>query len=38
VIDGKDAQLEKAVELILKDLKPFKPLEQPADPVRVAGY
>ena len=38
VIDGKDAQLEKAVELILKDLKPVKPMEQPADPVRVAGY
>ena len=38
VINGKDAQLERAVELILKDLKPVKPVEQPSDPVRVANY
>jgi len=37
VINGKDAQLEKAVELILKDLTPLKPVEQPLDPVRVAN-
>ncbi len=38
ILKGHDAQLEKAVELILKDLKPFKEVQQPADPVRVAGY
>jgi tricorn protease len=37
VINGKDAQLEKTVELILRDLKPVKPMEQPTDPVRVAN-
>lgn len=38
VIDGKDAQLEKAVQLILKELKYNKPIEQPLDPVRVSSY
>ncbi len=38
ILNGHDAQLEKAVELILKDLKPYKEVHQPADPVRVADY
>ncbi len=38
IINGHDAQLEKAIELILKDLKPFKEVHQPADPIRVADY
>ena len=28
----------KAIELILKDLKPHKEVNQPADPIRVADY
>ena len=36
ILNGHDTQLEKAVELILKDLKPYKEVHQPADPVRVA--
>ena len=38
LIKGHDAQLEKAVELIMKELKPHKEVQQPADPVRVANY
>jgi tricorn protease len=38
LLDGHDAQLEKAVELILKDLQPHKETNQPADPIRVANY
>jgi tricorn protease len=38
LLNGHDAQLEKAIELILKDLKPHKELKQPADPIRVADY
>jgi tricorn protease len=38
LIRGHDAQLEKAVELILKELKPHREVQQPADPVRVANY
>ncbi|MGN6617515.1 MAG: S41 family peptidase [Ilyomonas sp.] len=37
-INGHDTQLEKAVELILKDMKPYKEVQQPADPIRVADY
>jgi len=38
LLNGRDAQLEKAIELILKDLKPHKEVNQPADPIRVADY
>ena len=38
IIKGHDSQLEKAVELILKQLKPHKEVHQPADPIRVADY
>ncbi|CAN5725529.1 S41 family peptidase [soil metagenome] len=38
LLNGRDAQLEKAIEMILKDLKPHKEVQQPADPVRVADY
>ncbi|MEP6844442.1 MAG: PDZ domain-containing protein [Panacibacter sp.] len=38
LINGRDAQLEKAIELILKDLAPHKEIHQPADPIRVADY
>lgn len=38
VMNGKDTQLEKAVQLILKDLKNTKPIEQPIDPIRVSSY
>jgi tricorn protease len=37
VIEGRDPQLEKAVEIILEELKenPFKKMSRPSDPVRV---
>ncbi len=38
LIRGRDTQLEKAIELILKDMKPVKEVQQPADPIRVANY
>ena len=38
LINGRDAQLEKAIELIMKDLPPHKEIHQPADPIRVADY
>jgi tricorn protease len=38
ILNGHDMQLEKAVELIMKDLPPHKEVHQPADPVRVADY
>jgi len=38
ILSGHDAQLEKAVALIVKSLKPFKEVQQPADPIRVADY
>ncbi|HLX90657.1 MAG TPA: PDZ domain-containing protein [Puia sp.] len=38
LLSGHDTQLEKAVELILRQLKPYKEVQQPADPVRVADY
>lgn len=38
LIKGRDAQLEKAIQLIMKDLPPHKELQQPADPIRVADY
>lgn len=38
LLNGHDAQLEKAVELIVKELKPHTEVHQPADPVRVADY
>ncbi|MDQ6813549.1 MAG: hypothetical protein M3040_07435, partial [Bacteroidota bacterium] len=37
ILSGHDAQLDKAVELIMKDLKPHTEIHQPGDPVRVAG-
>lgn len=38
LLNGHDAQLEKAIELIMKDLPPHKETKQPADPIRVADY
>ncbi|HMP94043.1 MAG TPA: S41 family peptidase, partial [Phnomibacter sp.] len=37
VIAGRDPQLEKAIEIVMKQLqdKPAKPLQRPAHPVRV---
>ncbi len=37
ILSGHDAQLEKGVELIMKELKPHTEIHQPADPIRVAG-
>ena len=37
VINGKDPQLEKAVELVLKELKPKKEIKAPKDPVRAVN-
>ena len=36
VIAGKDPQLEKAVDVLMKQLGPHKEIKAPADPVRVA--
>jgi tricorn protease len=36
VIAGKDPQLEKAVEVLMKQLTPHKEIKAPKDPVRVA--
>jgi tricorn protease len=38
LLNDHDAQLEKAIELILKDLPAHKEVQQPADPIRVADY
>ena len=35
VIDGRDPQLEKAVEIVMKDIQARPVLKQPADPVKV---
>ncbi|MEO5591319.1 MAG: PDZ domain-containing protein [Chitinophagaceae bacterium] len=37
VIAGKDPQLEKAIEVLMKQLTPHKEIKAPADPVRVAN-
>jgi tricorn protease len=36
VIAGKDPQLEKAVDVLMKQLGPHREIKAPADPVRVA--
>jgi len=37
VIAGKDPQLEKAVDVLMKELTPHKEIKAPKDPVRVSG-
>ena len=37
VIAGKDPQLEKAVEVLMKQLTPHKEIKAPKDPVRVVS-
>jgi tricorn protease len=38
VISGRDPQLEKAIELVMKQLGPKKEIKSPAPPVRAVKY